>query len=581
MHPKYLLSFVLAATIIITGILTWRLSYQAALEGLQNDTNLKLKQAEDQFRGQLSSARILPTLLARNSEVVNSLENKSINDIVIEYLLRARDLSGAYEIRLLDSMGKQLFSTGNADRHRDESGTDYFSKAMQGALAIAIRYNPNSKIRTLIFARSVLNGDFRQLGAVVLELDVEILESEFRARPEILMFLDRSGVVVLSNRTSLVFRKLHPYQSKLQPQSPTYTSEPAYISANEAIVEQPINEKHYGALAVWNHFPTVPSNGATLVARKAMLSTGLEAVLLADTKPALLQARKITSLSIAMMVIAIVSGIAIFQRRRRLIERLEAEQALIKELDKRVELRSIELERAQNELVQSAKLSALGTMSAGISHELSQPIASIQNFAVNAQRFLTNGQIEESQQNLVDIDVQTERMSRIIRHLRDFARKDALPRERVDICKVVKTVNRMVEPRLREEQVTLTIVSNEPSILVMGGEVRLQQVLMNLISNAIEALKHQSNKHIQVNTVQSDQVVEISIRDNGPGLPEPTRIFEPFYTTKTGSHDNGLGLGLSIAYGFVESFGGTLRATNVDEGGALFTLNLPAVTQDQ
>jgi len=574
MREKLLLIFVFAIATAVTGFLTWKMSYQAALEELQIDSNRKLEQITDQFNGQLSAARILPTLLARNNEVVGSLEMESINDIVVEYLERARDLSSAHEIRLLNSTGEQLFSTSNSNTIQSDSNTNYFSKAMQGALGVAVRYNKNSKIRTLTFARSILSADFKQLGAVVLEMNMEILESEFRARPEILMLLDSSGIVVFSNRTGLVFNMLKPYQTILGSRLP------AYISDVENIFEQPINETYYDSIAVWNNFSAVPSSNARLVARRTILPIGLEAVLLIDTEPALLQARKITSLSVALLILAIVSGIAIFQRRRRFIERIEAEQALIKELDKRVELRSQELERAQNELVQSAKLSALGTMSAGISHELSQPIATIQNFAFNAKRFLENDRVEESVQNLIDIEAQTERMSRIIRHLRDFSRKDALPREHVDICKVVKDVGKMLEPRLKTEEVVLTIVNNEQSIMVIGGKIRLQQVLMNLISNAIEALKDQSDKHIQVKTDQTDQVVEVSIRDNGPGLPDPTRIFEPFYTTKTGSHDDGLGLGLSIAYGFVESFGGTLRATNCSDGGALFSLNLSAVKQD-
>jgi len=575
MREKLLLSLVLAIVTVVTGFLTWKIAYQTALEELDIDANRKLAQATDQFRGQLSAARILPTLLARNSDIVSSFEQGSINDSVVEYLERVRDLSGVYEIRLLNSTGKPLFSTSNISASESESGTVYFSKAMQGAQGVEVRQNKISQIRTLTFARSVLSADFKQLGAVVLEMEMEILESEFRARPEILMFLDSSGTVVFSNRTQLIFKKLEPYQSALD------SGQQPYASTFDNVVEQKINETFYGSIAIWENFSAVPSSDSKLVAKQKILPIDLDAVLLIDTKSASLQARKITSLSVALLILAIVSGIAIFQRRRRFIERIEAEQELIKELDRRVELRSKELERAQNELVQSAKLSALGKMSVGISHELSQPIASIQTFAVNAKRFLEADQVDQSQQNLIDIEVQTERMSRIIRNLRNFSRKDALPRELVDICKIVNQVRTMLEPRLKDEGVVLTINSNEQSIFVMGGEIRLQQVLINLISNAIEATENQSTKLIQVNIDHADQVVEISIRDNGPGLSDPTRVFEPFYTTKNASHDDGLGLGLSIAYGFVESFGGTLRATNSDDGGALFTLNLASVRSDK
>lgn len=574
MKEKILLCLVFAAATAITAMLSWEATYQAALERLRIDANRKLEQATDQFTGQLSAARILPTLLARNNEIVNSLEQETINDVVVEYLERARDLSSAHEIRLLNNAGDELFSTSTPNSNKSEADTTYFSKAMQSALGVAVRYHKENDIRTITFARSILSADYTQLGVVVLDMGAEILESEFRARPEVLIFLDSSGVVVFSNRTQLLFKKLKPFHSDLD------SRQHANLSLVEHIIEQPIVETQYNSITVWKNFPAVTSNSTRLVARRKILPISLEAILLVDTEPALRQARKITSLSVALLILAIVSGIAIFQRRRRFIEKIETEQALIKELDRRVALRSKELERAQNELVQSAKLSALGKMSAGISHELNQPIASIQSFAVNAKRFLERNRVDESIQNLSEIEAQTERMSRIIRNLRNFSRKDELPRELVDICKVLNQVNKMLEPRLKTEGVVLTIANQEQPIMVMGGEIRLQQVLINLISNAIEALSDQDNKQIGINIDQVDQLLEITIRDNGPGLADPTRIFEPFYTTKTGSHDDGLGLGLSIAYGFVESFGGTLRATNCDDGGALFTLNLAAIPQD-
>ena len=576
MPVRVLISVICVLVMIMIGVafLTWNVSYRAALGELNVEANRKILQVVDQFRGQLSAARVLPTLLARNSEIVDDFEKGFVSELVKEYLERARDISGAHEIRLLNSTGTQIFSTRNQKDDQSSIDTDYFKTAMQGALGVEVRYNSRSKARTLTFARSIISSDLKQIGVVVLEMEIDTLETEFRARPEIIMFLDSSSTVVFSNRTRLLFKKLVPYQSRLNAR---YR---AYHASFENIIEHPIKESKYGFVSIWQDISAVPREKSMLMANRLILPFDLDAILLIDTKPALLQARKITSLVAALLILAVVSAIAIFQRRRRFIERIETEQALSKELDRRVELRSKELEHAQNELVQSAKLSALGKMSVGISHELSQPIASIQNFAVNAKRFIEKDRIDDSLENLNEIEIQTQRMSRIIRNLRDFSRKDAHRYESIDICKVINQVVAMLERSLTEEGVALSLVNVDNPIAVVGGEIRLQQVLINIISNAIEAMKHQTDKRISLQVERSDEMVEVSIRDNGPGLSEPDRVFEPFYTTKTGHHDDGLGLGLSIAYGFVESFGGSLRAKNSNSGGAHFSLMLPAVDKN-
>lgn len=580
MRTKAIFSVIAVLAIILCILIAWKLAYRSELARLNQEAHEKLHQVADQFTGQLATARILPTLLARNSEIINSFEKGITNDFVTEYLERTRDISRAHNIQLIAADGQQLFTLNKENGVQNSNATDYFRTAMQGSLGLQIQYKESQNIRTLAFARSVINADHRQIGVVVLELELETLESEFRARPEIILFLNSQGTVVFSNRENLVLKQLAPYVSNLDPLAAmplsTFESMPDY----DDIEPQPAaNESGRVFLSIWRAFIGNP-NVDLLVVRKPILTIGLESLLLINTKTALRQAKKITSLVAAIIFLAIATGIAIFQRRRRFVERLEAEQKLIGELDRRVELRSKELELAQNELVQSAKLSALGKMSLGISHELNQPIASIQNFAVNGMKFLENNRAEETLENLREIETQTVRMSRIIRNLRDFSRRDALPSEPIDICKVIGQVVRMLDLRIQQENVELSLVNTENPVLVVGGEIRLQQVFTNLLSNAIDALKHQNEKRVKLELIESDdETVKVIIQDNGPGLSDPTRIFEPFYTTKAGV--DGLGLGLSIAYGFVESFGGSLRATNSEDGGALLTLVLSAAESNE
>lgn len=559
---------ILGIFLLVAALKAWQSSYQATMQELHIKADRQLLQITEQFNSQLLPARILPTLLARNPELVDGLQKGGIADSVIQTLERARGLSGAHEIRLLNANGQPIYSTSDQTHINNENQTDHFKMAMQGALGTGIRLDTATEVRTFTFARSVLS-DQRQIGVVVLEMAIHPLESLYGARPETLMFVDKAGTVIFSNREYLVFSSLDPYVSPAS--APTTAN--LHITTQKHITVSENNMENYTTWIGFNNKSKTPE----LVNKRLIFPMGYEAILVTDITSARVQARKVTHLVLALCVLGIVSMIALLQRRNRLIERLQAEQALSKELDRRVASRSSELEQAQQQLLQSEKLSALGKMSAGISHELNQPIASIQNFTVNAKRLIEKNRIGESLENLDDIETQTVRMSRIIRNLRNFARKDNVISAPLDINAVIHQVADLLNQRIQKEHVYLHLENTTQPVMVMGGEIRLQQVLFNLLTNAIDAISSQQLKTIKVETVALETTVEVSILDNGPGIELPNRVFEPFYTTKISTPEKGLGLGLSIAYGFVESFGGSLTATNDASGGALFTLVLPTV----
>ncbi|MEM7321175.1 MAG: ATP-binding protein, partial [Pseudomonadota bacterium] len=245
------------------------------------------------------------------------------------------------------------------------------------------------------------------------------------------------------------------------------------------------------------------------------------------------------------------------QLRREIAERQDAEAAL---------------KRAQADLVQAGKLSALGQMSAGISHELNQPLMAIQQFAENGTAFLDRGKSDLAGDNLTRISGLAARMARIIKNLRAFVRNESEPMGQVDLVHVLSTAVELVEPRLRSDKVELVWDKPAGPVLVIAGEVRLIQVFVNLINNAADAMLDQPHKRIVI-TLTCDARQSVTIRDTGPGIEDPERIFEPFYSTKAVGSSEGMGLGLSISYGLVQSFGGDIRGRNT-EAGAEFTVEL-------
>ncbi|MFT6914013.1 MAG: two-component system C4-dicarboxylate transport sensor histidine kinase DctB [Motiliproteus sp.] len=231
----------------------------------------------------------------------------------------------------------------------------------------------------------------------------------------------------------------------------------------------------------------------------------------------------------------------------------------------------------QEALIQTAKLAVLGELAAGINHELNQPMTAIRAYADNARQYLQLQRLDRAEENLLEIAGLTERMAKIIAPLKVFSRKSSGLAEPIALKAVRKGAMSILYGRLQSEQVTILWAPQIDAILVTGDMVRLEQVIVNLLSNAIQAMQGCDAKRIEIDCQQTASGVCLSIRDYGPGIDPGTqgKVFEPFYTTK--SAGEGLGLGLSISKRIVESLGGELHASNHPAGGACFNLRLQRV----
>jgi two-component system C4-dicarboxylate transport sensor histidine kinase DctB len=233
------------------------------------------------------------------------------------------------------------------------------------------------------------------------------------------------------------------------------------------------------------------------------------------------------------------------------------------------------LRQTQDELIQAAKMAALGQMSTGISHELNQPLAAIRSYADNARALLGHERKEDAVWNLSQISELTERMAQISSQLKVFARKTSGQVVSVSVPAVVENTLKILRPRIKETQTEIVQRLPQEELFVLADMVQLEQVLVNLIGNALHAVEAQEVRQVEVEARLQDAEVIISIRDSGRGIEEENlpRIFDPFFTTK--EEGRGLGLGLSISYRIMESMNGVLSASNHSEGGAVFTVHLP------
>jgi two-component system C4-dicarboxylate transport sensor histidine kinase DctB len=270
----------------------------------------------------------------------------------------------------------------------------------------------------------------------------------------------------------------------------------------------------------------------------------------------------------------VASRLVFFQREsaelRALNHRLQQEIAEREKVEKTLEV-------AEQTIAQSSKLAALGEMSAAVSHELNQPLAAMKTYLAGARLLLQRERPEEALSSFQRIDDLLERMGALTRQLKSYARKGAEAFEPIDTRAAVSTALALMEPQLKTRSVNIIrSFPNEP-VLVLGDRLRLEQVVINLLRNALDATKTSTNPTIEILLAAGDSV-SIQIRDNGEGISDLDELFEPFYTTK--QPGDGVGLGLAISSGIVKDLGGRLTARNAADGGAIFEVQLPIISQE-
>ncbi|HVL77487.1 MAG TPA: ATP-binding protein, partial [Noviherbaspirillum sp.] len=291
------------------------------------------------------------------------------------------------------------------------------------------------------------------------------------------------------------------------------------------------------------------------------------------------------------------------QRARRLEEGRASRRALqqaAEELDRKIAQRTEELlqanrhlearyatlqqteqmlRTAQNELVQAGKLAMLGQMAAGVTHELNQPLAAIRAFADNAVTFLQRGRTDAASDNLSQISAAAARMGAIIAQLKGFARKSRDTVATVDLASIIHASAALLDSEFRRHQAALAIEIDE-ALPVTGDAVRMEQVLINLLRNALDAVENGAERNVALHARRDEAYAVVTIRDSGPGITEEVRqhLFEPFFTTKPSG--KGLGLGLAISSSIVQAMNGKLSARNHPQGGAEFELDLPLAPGD-
>lgn len=566
-HRTTLATFFLAAIAVFAAIV-WYFAYSEGLNRLSERGQSELALATDRLANQLQRYREVAVLLDDHPTITGLLTGEVSDPATVAAILLDRaDRTGLAGLLLVDGQGQVLAASG--DVVLPDGARAAVERAHEGALG-AGHYLTGEGGRGYAYAAPVFGPDGKPTGAVVALVDIAVIEWNWPASPSAVYFTDQTGRIMVTNRSDLVLvpRGSGPLDGSVE-----------------------VFDGH--TLLHLDPSPYLPTDA--MVLRRDVPVIGLTGEILMDMTQvrslAALQAGIAATLSLAFgafLYLATARRRALAEANRQLeanvaarTAQLEhANYALRREVSERMEAEA-RLKRAQADLVQAGKLSALGEMSAGISHELNQPLMAIRSFAENAEAFLDRGKPEKAAENLSRISDLARRMGRIIKNLRAFARQESEPITDVDIAAAVDVVLEIAEPKIRAAQVAVFWPRPNDPVWVRGGEVRLQQVVMNLVSNAVDAMQDADTRQLWLRLDRSGDRVRLTVRDSGPGIAQPDKIFDPFYSTKEVGASEGMGLGLSISYGLVQSFGGAIRGRNHDEGGAEFTVDLTAARREE
>lgn len=540
------------------------------------------------LRGELEKQRTLPVILSRDPDVRQALAGGDRHALDLKLEIIAREARAAV-IYVLDGDGVAI-AASNWREPTSFVGNDYaFREYYTGAVAAggAEQFALGTvSQRPGLYITSRVDEGGKALGVVVVKVEFDRVEADWRALGGQTYVADRRGVVLLSTVEDWRFRVEAPLDAATAATIRDSLQFGAAPLTPLPLLQQGATVRGTGPFAVRHVAARLPA---------PTTDWSLEVLLPVDA--AIMEAR---SQSQAFAALALMPGTALaafaLHRRRRNLARIDAEARIKAELEQRVAERTAALaganqrlvaemaERAQaqerlsdarEELAKANRLATLGQISAGVAHEVNQPLAALRTYAENARAFLGRADAAGADGALARIVALTERIGAITEALRGFARRGNGPLAPVALGAAIEGALTLLDVPLRQAGVVPDVTMPSQPVHVTARPVELEQVLVNLLRNAIEALPERGSRiepALAIKVSAGARQVEIAITDRGPGLSEEAlaRLFTPFSTTKP----KGLGLGLVISRDIVASFGGTLTAASRPGEGTTFTIAL-------
>ena len=553
---------VLLLVAIVTVAVSNRLLTARYTEITRNGAEIRLEMMTGHLLAALSYARAMPVVLSRDQELIRALRTED-HRLTSQRLMEYRDEWEVESMTLLDSTGRVVADTERTRVGQNLRFSPLFVDALRAPGTAFVQSGRGSLNPTFHWVQKVEEGR-RTLGVIVVEADLRTLpERRWARNADAVMVVSSQGEIILS--TEPLWRGL-TVEEAIEAFSPPSAIERALQAAGPLA---PMAENYLGDEGVIRAENVMPHQAWKMVTftNYSGVRERVNAVL----------ALQITVFAVLLALTFYLSSrkaslrVRLFQRESRELRALN--DRLSREIAER-ERAQADLSAAEATLEQSSKLAVLGEMSASVSHELNQPLAAMKTYLAGARLLLQRRRQDEALSSFQRIDDLIERMGAITRQLKSYARKGGEAFEPVDVRAAVSSALTLMEPQLRQEKVQLSQALPDTPVMALCDRLRLEQVIINLVRNALDAMKGEPERELDILLTSGEEVV-LAVRDSGHGLQEPEKLFEPFYTTK--KPGEGVGLGLAISSGIVTDLGGRLTARNAGRGGAVFEVRLPAI----
>ncbi len=591
--------FVFAAVALVllaAGLLLARdYGRSQALVALAGQSRIDASLKASLLRAVVERQRALPLVLADDAAIRGALlspDRQSLDRInrKLEALATSAEAAVIY---LIDRSGVAVAASNWQEPTsfvgNDYAFRDYFRLAVRDGMAEHFAMGTVSKRPGLYISRRV-DGPGGPLGVIVAKLEFDGVEADWQASGKPAYVTDRRGIVLITSLPSWRFMTTKPIaEDRLAPirESLQFGDAPLLPLPFRKIEARPDGSSTLDALLPGD------STAAFLRVETMVPSTNWRLEQLSPLKaPLAAGAREAQLLTLAALV-PLLALAALLLRRRQVIAMRSAEERLARNaLEASVEERTRDLRMArdrleteiadhrqtteklqavQQDLVQANRLAILGQVAAGVAHEINQPVATIRAYADNARTFLDRGQSATAAENMESIAELTDRVGAITDELRRFARKGHFAAGPTAMKDVIEGALLLLRSRFAGRMDAIRIDLPPDGLQALGNRIRLEQVLINLLQNALEAIGDSENGAIQVRCEEMAGGIALTVADNGPGIAADVReeLFTPFNTSK----EDGLGLGLAISKEIVSDYGGTIEVES-DPSGTTFTVNL-------
>lgn len=538
---------------------------QRFTQSTRNRAEVRLTLYSGNLYSELQRSSIVPQLLARDPALIGALNSGDYSQST-QRLISFLEEIGAASLSLLDRDGRVVAASDRTRLGGNLREAAYFVDARRASGTVFTQMRRDAGDFAFYYARRIEEGG-QFLGVIVVEVDLARLETAWSRTMEGVIVTDSAGQIILA--TEPRWRGKHE----------------ADVLADQAARSR--LERAFEAAQGWDaaEIDAYLSGRAVMRLSRRVSFQGWRIV--SFTPYASVRERVNGVLAIEVMGFAIFLALMFFYLNRLATSKAQEaarESADLRALNQRLqreiaERRKVErtLEVAEQTIEQSSKLAALGEMSAAVSHELNQPLAAMKTYLAGARLLLERRRPEEASAAFQRIDDLIERMGGITRQLKSYARKGADGFAPLDVRDAVTSAISLMEPQLKAREVSITRSLPPAPVPVMGDRMRLEQVIINLLRNALDATKSEPDARIDI-LLTSGDMVRLTVRDNGHGIADPDALFEPFYTTKKAG--DGIGLGLAISSGIVSDLGGRLTARHgAGQQGAVFEVELPCLDE--